>query len=158
MEKPGGKSLAPDEVGGINTLRSTDEFVLAPDEAIYGLGQHQQGVMNYRGHSVRLLQENREVAVPVLVSSLGYGVLWDNPAVTEVNVGVGRDKTIPSMQLFDENGHPGGLTACYYHGDNFGQPVKTNVDAQVDFDWSRTPPSDLPHDHYSVRWTGFVEA
>src|SRR5690348_974704 len=45
MEKPGGKSLAPDEVGGINTLRSTDEFVLAPDEAIYGLGQHQQGVM-----------------------------------------------------------------------------------------------------------------
>lgn len=157
-EEADGKSLVPNEVGGINTLRGTDKFVLAPGEAIYGLGQHQQGVMNYRGHSVKLLQENREVAVPVLVSSRGYGVLWDNPAVTEVNVGVGHEETIPSTQLYDENGHVGGLTARYYRGENFDQPVRTNVDARVDFDWSKTPPSGLPHDHYSVRWDGFVQA
>jgi alpha-D-xyloside xylohydrolase len=42
--------------------------------------------MNRVGTSVRLLQENRSVSVPVLLSSKGYGLFWDNPAVTEVDV------------------------------------------------------------------------
>jgi alpha-D-xyloside xylohydrolase len=84
----GGKSLTPAHVGGIDTLRSRQEFALAPDEAIYGLGQHQQGLMNYRGATVHLQQRNpTESAVPVLVSSRGYGLLWDNPAVTDVDAG-----------------------------------------------------------------------
>jgi len=84
----GGKSLTPDNVGGIATLRSRQEFALSPEEAIYGLGQHQGGLMNYRGATIHLQQRNPgESAVPVLVSSRGYGVLWDNPAVTDVDVG-----------------------------------------------------------------------
>lgn len=83
----GGKSLAPAKIGNLDTLKSRQDFVLAPDEAIYGLGQHQQGLMNYRGATVELLQQNMEVAIPVLVSSRGYGVLWDDPAVTDVDVG-----------------------------------------------------------------------
>jgi alpha-D-xyloside xylohydrolase len=69
---------------GMGVKRS---FVLAPDERIYGLGQHQSGVWNYRGTTVHLQQKNMEVAVPVLVSSKGYGVLWDNPAITDVDAG-----------------------------------------------------------------------
>jgi alpha-D-xyloside xylohydrolase len=84
----GGKSLTPAHVGNIDTLRSRQEFALAADEAIYGLGQHAQGLMNYRGAAVHLQQRNpTESAVPVLVSSRGYGILWDNPAVTEVDAG-----------------------------------------------------------------------
>ena len=80
----GGKSLTPNQINGMNTLRSRQEFVLAPDEAIYGLGQHQNGWMNYCGATVHLQQRNpTESAVPVLVSSRGYGILWDNPAITE---------------------------------------------------------------------------
>jgi alpha-D-xyloside xylohydrolase len=154
----GGKSLTPNKVANLDTLRSQQSFVLAPDEAIYGLGQHQQGVMNHRGADVLLLQENREVAVPVLVSSRGYGVLWDNPAVTDVNVGAGDERTIPAAQLCTEDGQPGGLTASYYRGQNFNTLVATQTDAQVDFDWTAAPPAGLPHDHYSVRWTGFIEA
>jgi alpha-D-xyloside xylohydrolase len=62
-------------------------FELSGEEAIYGLGQHPNGLMNYRGASIRLRQENGEIAVPMLISSNGYGVLWDNPAVTNVKVG-----------------------------------------------------------------------
>jgi len=51
-------------------------FGLAPGEAIFGLGQHQNGLVNYRGTVVHLQQENREVGVPMLVSSKGYGILW----------------------------------------------------------------------------------
>ena len=155
----GGKSLAPDNPGGIQTLRSRQEFALAPEEAIYGLGQHQDGLMNYRGANIHLQQRNPgESAVPVLVSSRGYGVLWDNPAITEVSVGAGEEEIIPSSQLYTEDGQPGGLTARYYLGENFETLAATRTNAQVDFDWSTTPPTDLPHDHFSVRWTGFVEA
>ncbi|MGD0652239.1 MAG: TIM-barrel domain-containing protein, partial [Verrucomicrobiia bacterium] len=88
QEAEGGREFAPSpvkEVGGTSVRQS---FVLASGERIYGLGQHQGGIWNYRGTTVHLQQQNMEVAVPVLVSSKGYGVLWDNPAVTDVDVGV----------------------------------------------------------------------
>ncbi len=157
-EAGGGKSLTPNQVGNLKTLKSQQSFVLEPGEAIYGLGQHQQGLMNYRGANVRLLQANREVGVPVMVSSRGYGLLWDNPAVTDVSVGAGIEQTVPSSHLYTEDGKPGGLTGKYYKGENFETFAVTHNDAQVDFDWSTTPPPGMPHDHYSVRWTGYVEA
>jgi alpha-D-xyloside xylohydrolase len=86
----GGKSLAQTNVGLIETLRSTQAFERPADEAVYGLGQHQQGLMNYRNTTVKLQQKNMEVGVPVLVSSRGYGVLWDNPAVTTVSTSDGE--------------------------------------------------------------------
>jgi len=47
------------------------------DEALYGLGQHEEGFLNLRGQTVYLHQANRKIAVPVLVSNLGYGILTD---------------------------------------------------------------------------------
>jgi alpha-D-xyloside xylohydrolase len=155
----GGKSLTPNRINGMNTLRSRDEFVMAPDEAIYGLGQHPNGWMNYRGDMVHLQQRNpTESAVPVLVSSRGYGILWDNPAITDVNVGAGAEQVIPAAQLCTETGQPGGLTGQYYRGTNFDTLVAARTNASVDFDWSQTPPPGLPHDYYSVRWDGYVKA
>jgi alpha-D-xyloside xylohydrolase len=154
----GGKLLSPNRVGNLDTLRSQQAFLLPADEAIYGLGQHQQGLMNYRGSSVRLLQENREVAVPMLVSSRGYGLLWDNPAVTIVNVGANEAETIPPRQLFSDDGQSGGLSASYFRGENFDELGQKRIDSQIDFNWSAAPPAQLSHDHYSVRWSGFVEA
>ncbi len=83
QEAAGGAGIPP--APGASGARQS--FVLAPDEAIFGLGQHQRGVWNYRGKTVHLQQKNMEVAIPVLVSSRGYGVLWDNPAITEVDAG-----------------------------------------------------------------------
>ncbi len=86
-EPAGGTEVTPVTVGGFSTWRARQAFDLAPDEGIYGLGQHPDGHLDHRGTVVRLQQENGKVAVPVLVSSRGYGVLWDNPAVTDVDVG-----------------------------------------------------------------------
>lgn len=47
------------------------------DEALYGLGQHEEGFLNLRGKTVYLHQANRKIAVPMLVSNLGYGILTD---------------------------------------------------------------------------------
>jgi alpha-D-xyloside xylohydrolase len=54
--------------------------------ATYGLGQHQGGLLDYSGNSVLLQQANRDVGVPMLVSSEGYGILWNNAAVTHVDI------------------------------------------------------------------------
>ena len=83
----GGKFLAATSVGGISTLQSQQQFLISSNEAVYGLGQHAAGLMNYRGATVHLQQQNpNESAVPVLVSSRGYGLLWDNPAISDVSV------------------------------------------------------------------------
>lgn len=83
----GGKSMTPVHLGKIDTWRSEQVFQLPRGEAIYGLGQHPDSPLNYRGTKVHLQQENRDVAVPVLMSNRGYGLLWDNPAITDVDVG-----------------------------------------------------------------------
>lgn len=83
----GGKSLVPVSLGNLKTLQSQQQFLISSNEAIYGLGQHAAGLMNYRGAGVHLQQKNpTESAIPVLVSSHGYGLLWDNPAISDVSV------------------------------------------------------------------------
>jgi alpha-D-xyloside xylohydrolase len=47
------------------------------DEALYGLGQHEEGYLNLRGTTVYLHQANKKIAIPFLVSSRGYGILVD---------------------------------------------------------------------------------
>src|SRR5437667_7891577 len=55
------------------------------DEALYGLGQHQEGIFNVRGVPIRLHQANTNISVPMLLSSRGYGLLWNNPSLTDFN-------------------------------------------------------------------------
>lgn len=47
------------------------------NEALYGLGQHEEGCLNLRGTTVYLHQANMKISIPMLVSSLGYGLLVD---------------------------------------------------------------------------------
>ncbi len=53
------------------------EFCFAPDEALFGLGSHEEGYGNLRGESRELYQQNLKAVVPFLISSRGYGVLLD---------------------------------------------------------------------------------
>ena len=58
---------------------------MTPGEAIYGLGQRQEGFLNLRDIPVRLLQANTNIAIPFLVSTNGYGLLWNDAALTTFN-------------------------------------------------------------------------
>jgi len=164
-ETAGGRSLtqATDSKStGLIGYRASQSFELPEDEDIYGLGQHRlptsQGNMSYRGTSVTLEQANREVAIPFLTSSRGYGLLWDCPAHTDVSVGAGESQTVPSSRLITEDGQPGGLTARYYSGHDLSTLVTTRTDKQVDFNWTDSPTAGLGHDYFSIRWTGSVLA
>ena len=56
-------------------------FVSEPEEKIYGMGQYQQPYLNLKGTDLELAQRNSQASVPFAISSLGYGFLWNNPAV-----------------------------------------------------------------------------
>ncbi|SHF00522.1 alpha-D-xyloside xylohydrolase [Mariniphaga anaerophila] len=79
-EKGNGESrtFTNTSVAGEECLNVVQRFVPDNEEALYGLGQYQNGVMNYRGDSVLFLQANMDIVNPFLVSTNRYGILWDN--------------------------------------------------------------------------------
>lgn len=54
---------------------------LDKNEKIYGMGQYQQSLLNIKGTDIELAHRNSQASVPFYISSLGYGFLWNNPAV-----------------------------------------------------------------------------
>ncbi len=67
---------------GDATYSVKQSFVLQPGEAIYGLGQLQNGLMSQRGVTKRLIQGNTEDVVTFIQSVKGYGLFWDNYSPT----------------------------------------------------------------------------
>ncbi|MGX7828016.1 glycoside hydrolase family 31 protein [Actinokineospora sp. 24-640] len=55
-------------------------------ERLYGLGQHAHGRLDQKGMVLDLVQRNGEVSIPFLLSSRGYGLLWNLPAVGRVEL------------------------------------------------------------------------
>jgi alpha-D-xyloside xylohydrolase len=78
--------LTPVKINGEDTYRA-EAFVniYGSHEGLYGLGQHQAGVWNYRGESVDISQDNSNISVPLLVSSKGYGIFWNNQSRSRFN-------------------------------------------------------------------------
>ena len=68
------------EVNGEQVYAVKDQFYPKVLEGIYGLGQHQNGVFNYRGATLELAQANTDVTIPLLVSTQGYGIFWNTAA------------------------------------------------------------------------------
>lgn len=72
---------------GDNTYNVKQSFILDKDEAIYGLGQQQQGKMIQRNLKLNMIQGNTDDYIPFFVSVKGYGLFWDNysPTIFEDN-------------------------------------------------------------------------
>ncbi len=54
---------------------------LSRDEKIYGMGQYQQPYLNLKGLDLEMAHRNSQASVPFAISSLGYGLLWNNPGI-----------------------------------------------------------------------------
>jgi alpha-D-xyloside xylohydrolase len=66
--------------------RLEQRFAAYDGERLYGLGQHQHGLLDQKGTVVDLVQRNAEVTIPVLTSDRGYTLLWNNPAIGRVEL------------------------------------------------------------------------
>ena len=81
----GGKKMTPALVNDETTFHSEQSFVSPLDEFLYGMAQAQDAVWNWRGMPIELRQLNTQAALPVLVSSKGWGLLWNNASFTDFN-------------------------------------------------------------------------
>ncbi|HEY9140591.1 MAG TPA: glycoside hydrolase family 31 protein [Bryobacteraceae bacterium] len=86
LVQEGPNTLTPVTVNGEKTYHAEAFIGLwGSTEAFYGLGQHQAGVWNYHGESVDIAQDNTNISVPMLLSSKGYGIFWNNTSRSRFN-------------------------------------------------------------------------
>ena len=81
----GGKTMAPVTVNGESSFQPEQTFSSPADEFLYGLGQFQDGIWNWRGMPEQLRQLNTQISIPMIVSSRGYGLLWNNASLSDFN-------------------------------------------------------------------------
>ncbi len=77
-----GRELKP--IPGMTDFMLTARFEAFDDEKIYGMGQYQHKHLDKKGAVLELAHRNSQASVPFMISSRGYGMLWNNPAVGEV--------------------------------------------------------------------------
>ena len=112
-----GMHFTPIEVEGKRAYSTQVVFDSPEDEAFYGLGQQQTGEFNHKGLNEELYQYNTKISIPFVVSSRGYGLLfdayslsrWGNPHPTQQ---LGR-----VFRLWDMDGKEGALTGTYRTAD-----------------------------------------
>ncbi|MFD1950776.1 TIM-barrel domain-containing protein [Sphingomonas arantia] len=128
LSEAGAPGFAPATADGKPFVSVSQQFNRGTDEGLYGLGQHQAGQMDQNGEDVELAQHNMDIAVPFLVSTRGYGILWDNNAITRF--GNPKPYTLVGEGMrVTSNGKPG-FTAEYSLN---GRPVVTRQEATVNY-------------------------
>ena len=90
-------------------------------ERLYGLGQHQHGFLDQKGCVIELSQLNTEVCIPFLLSSRGYGFLWNNPAIGQVELGMNGTRW--SVEATQQNDY------LVITGDSFSEIMSRYADA-----------------------------
>lgn len=65
--------------------RIAARFEAVEGEKIFGMGQYQQPQFNQKGNTLELAHRNSQASVPFMISSCGYGFLWNVPAIGEVS-------------------------------------------------------------------------
>ena len=94
------KSEKPDPAYRVSAI-----FDSPTGEHYYGLGQQQQGVLDLRGHQIKCWHDysaigGENVCVPFLVSSRGYGLIWDNPSKSTIDLGFNQ-RNVWSSEIGD---------------------------------------------------------
>jgi alpha-D-xyloside xylohydrolase len=74
------KTMNKTTIAGIDTYNCNTGFNSPADEALFGLGCHPEDTLsiNYKGRNQQMLIKYMTGAIPVMLSTKGYGLLWDN--------------------------------------------------------------------------------
>ncbi|MCC8038420.1 MAG: DUF5110 domain-containing protein [Bacteroidales bacterium] len=140
-ERHGGRSFTPINVEGTDGYTVSQTFASPDDhEALYGLGQHQADEWNYKGRSEELFQYNTKVSVPMIVSTGGYGVLWDSYSLCRFGNPAEYEQLGQAFTLTDNDGQSGALTGTYVAKDG---TTLTRREPQIYFENLKT--HDLSH-------------
>jgi alpha-D-xyloside xylohydrolase len=151
------RSFSPFTAQGDKGYTMQQVFAGTAGEAIYGLGQHQSDDFNYKNKSEDLFQYNTKVAVPFVMSTNNYGILWDN--YSQSKYGDPRDyKDLNQFTLYNKEGKEGSLTASYHQKD--GDPI-IRQESAIDYENLTTVkkfPANFNFNDAKVVWEGSILA
>jgi len=156
----GGKIITSAEVMGEQTFNIQQVFNSPNDEAFYGLGGHQNGVINYKRHDVDLWQYNIVDIIPFLVSSKNYGILWDNNSRTKFG-DIRHYQSLSDLKLYGKDNQPGGLTAEYFRDTLFRSVFTIQKEERIEheyLDLNDEYPEGFKENVKAVRWSGHIES
>ncbi len=86
------------------TTRYINRFCFDDKEALYGLGSHMEDYMNLNGKTLYLTQHNLKVTIPVLVSTKGYGLMFDAGCAMKFDNGTFELDAARSLDYYFING------------------------------------------------------
>lgn len=154
----GGKSFQAVTIDTENLFEIGQVFESPADEAFYGLGQHQEGLMNYKGKDVSLFQYNTKISIPFLVSTKNYGILWDNYSLSKF--GDKREyNQLSALKLYGKDGVEGGLSATYASKDDATKVYLERTDSVINYqflDDQKRFPKEFPLLNGKVTWEGSI--
>ena len=113
----GQMSFAPIEVEGKKAFSTRVVFDSPADEAFYGLGQQQTGEFDHKGLNEELYQYNTKISIPFIVSSKGYGLLFDAYSLSRWGNPNPYQHLGDVFKLYDKDGKEGALTGTYHTRD-----------------------------------------
>ena len=106
-------AFTPIEVEGKKAWSVRTAFEPDPDDSFYGLGQHQAGEFDHRGRSEELYQYNTKVSVPMVVSTGGYGLMFDAYSLSRWGNPEPYKQLGELLKIYDKDGVEGALTGTY---------------------------------------------
>jgi alpha-D-xyloside xylohydrolase len=112
------KTMVAATVVGASTYRCRTQFLSPADEGLFGLGCHplDSGSIDYKGRKQDLAIKYMTGAIPVLLSSRGYGLLWDNYSASEF------DGTLPGKYSYSsESGQM--VDYYFFYGPEFDRII-----------------------------------
>ena len=149
--------FVPIDVEGKNAYSTTIRFSSTPDESFYGLGQHQSGELDHKGKSEELYQYNTKVSVPMVVSTKGYGLMFDAYSQSRWGNPQPYRQLGEIFKLYDDNLCEGHLTGDYTTPG--GRPFRHFEDSlcyENEFQVKNIPHG--PFKDMTVYYEGFIEA
>lgn len=159
-EDPNGRNFSEISINGTPGYNMRQVFVSPDDEGLYGLGQHQSEEFNYKGKNEVLFQYNTKVAVPFILSTKNYGILWDNYSLTRF--GDDRDfSQLSILKLYDIRGKEGVLTASYYKNADTSKVFLIRQEKEINYENLETVksfPARFPFNGSLITWEGQMEA
>jgi alpha-D-xyloside xylohydrolase len=129
----GGRTLTAATVQGEATTSVRQEWAQSADESLYGLGQHQHGLIDIKGTDLDLHQYNTEVFIPYLVSSRGYGILWDNTSFTRFGDLTDAVPLPGTTGLYATSGDPGNVSPATGNTKDWSGTVTPTVTGDYTF-------------------------
>jgi len=160
------REFSPITVDGTSAWTVRQTFDSPEDEAFFGLGQHQADEWNYKCKSEDLYQYNTKISVPFIISSRGYGILWDSYSFCRFGDPRDYQQLGDVFKLYDAAGVEGALTGIYLQSPESGKTALERRETALNQEFLIEPelarvegaPEDFDFSGSHVSFDGQIEA